>query len=221
MKGFLALLFHPVTLGLIGFVLLAAVIWGAGPLIEWRGEHPLDGDAVRLLMIGGLLLIFALVFGLRAWRRRRTNQRLVAGLAAGPSAVERESQTLQKRFDEALKVLGESARQRGKSSWFGRGRYLYELPWYMFIGLPGSGKTTALLNAGLTFPLAGKLGQASVRGVGGTRNCEWWFTDEAVLIDTAGRYTSQDSDSAVDASAWNTFLELLRKSRPRRPLNGG
>jgi len=57
-------------------------------------------------------------------------------------------------------VLGESARQTGKSSWLRRGQYLYELPWFMFIGLPGSGKTTALLNAGLTFPLAGKMGQA-------------------------------------------------------------
>ena len=220
MKGFTAVLFHLITLGLIGFLLLASLLWWAGPLIEWRGEHPLDDGTDRLLAILVLLLVFAAFFGVRAWRRRRTNQRLVAGLAAGPGAVEREAQTLQKRFAEALKVLDESARKSGKSSWFRRGQYLYELPWYMFIGLPGSGKTTALLNAGLTFPLAGKLGQASVRGVGGTRNCEWWFTDEAVLIDTAGRYTSQDSDSAVDASAWETFLALLRKSRPRQPLNG-
>ena len=35
-----------------------------------------------------------------------------------------------------------------------------------------------------------------MRGVGGTRNCDWWFTDQAVLIDTAGRYTTQDSDRA-------------------------
>ena len=41
-----------------------------------------------------------------------------------------------------------------------------------------------------------------------------------MLIDTAGRYTTQDSDSAVDAKAWDNFLALLRKSRPRRPING-
>ena len=57
-------------------------------------------------------------------------------------------------------------------------------------------------------------------GVGGTRNCDWWFTDEAVLIDTAGRYTTQDSDAAVDANAWLGFLKLLKKQRPRQPLNG-
>ena len=220
MKRFLSALLHPVTLGVVGLLLLAALIWWAGPLIELRGEHPLDGIGERVIALVILLLVFAMVFGIRAWRRRRTNQRLVAGLAAGPNNVEREAQALQQRFSQALKVLGESARQSGASSWLKRGQFLYELPWYMFIGLPGSGKTTALLNAGLTFPLAGKMGQASVRGVGGTRNCEWWFTDKAVLIDTAGRYTSQDSDSAVDAAAWETFLALLRKSRPRQPLNG-
>ena len=75
---------------------------------------------------------------------------------------------------------------------------LAELPWYAIIGPPGAGKTTALLNAGLTFTLAEQMGQAAIAGVGGTRLCEWWFTDRAVLIDTAGRYTTQDSDAAVD-----------------------
>ena len=213
-------LLHPLTLALVGFLMLAALIWWVGPLLAFGGAHPLDGIDERLAVLGILLLIFLAVFGVRAWRRRRTNQRLVAGLAAGPSGIEREAEALQQRFSQALKVLGESARQSGKTSWLKRGQFLYELPWYMFVGLPGSGKTTALLNSGLTFPLAGKMGQASVRGVGGTRNCEWWFTDEAVLIDTAGRYTSQDSDAATDAAAWETFLALLRKSRPRQPLNG-
>jgi type VI secretion system protein ImpL len=220
MKRLLSGLLHPLSLAAIGFLLLAALIWWVGPLLSFGGDHPLDGIGARLVALGILLLAFALVFGIRAWRRRRTNKRLVAGLAAGPSSAEREAQALQQRFSEALKVLGESARQSGRASWLKRGQFLYELPWYMFVGLPGSGKTTALLNAGLTFPLSGKMGQASVRGVGGTRNCEWWFTDEAVLIDTAGRYTSQDSDAATDAAAWETFLALLRKSRPRQPLNG-
>src|SRR5678809_1739494 len=72
------------------------------------------------------------------------------------------------------------------------GRYLYELPWYLIIGAPGSGKTTALRHSGLKFPLADVAGEDAIRGVGGTRNCDWWFTDQAVLIDTAGRFTTQD-----------------------------
>ena len=79
----------------------------------------------------------------------------------------------------------------------------------MFIGPPGAGKTTALLNCGLKFPLADSTGGGrAVAGVGGTRNCDWWFTDQAVLIDTAGRYTTQDSNSAVDSR------RLARLPRP-------
>ena len=64
------------------------------------------------------------------------------------------------------------------------------------------------------------MGQDAVAGVGGTRLCDWWFTDEAVLIDTSGRYTTQDSDAAVDRAGWEAFLDLLRRTRTRQPLNG-
>ena len=50
--------------------------------------------------------------------------------------------------------------------------------------------------------------------------CDWWFTDDAVLIDTAGRYTTQDSDAAVDKAGWDAFLDLLKRTRARQPLNG-
>ena len=59
-----------------------------------------------------------------------------------------------------------------------------------------------------------------MRGVGGTRNCDWWFTDEAVFLDTAGRYTTQDSDATSDSEGWKEFLALLAKYRKRRPVNG-
>src|SRR6185312_10048002 len=78
---------------------------------------------------------------------------------------------------------------------------------------------TALLNSGLSFPLAAEMGQ-KVAGFGGTRLCDWWFTDDAVLIDTAGRYTTQDSNAAVDRAGWHAFLDMLRRTRPRQPLNG-
>lgn len=64
-------------------------------------------------------------------------------------------------------------------------QYLYQLPWYVIIGAPGAGKTTALVNSGLHFPLADRFGKSALRGVGRTRNCDWWFTNDAVLLDTA------------------------------------
>ncbi len=116
---------------------------------------------------------------------------------------------LRERFEEAVATLKQQRRS---------GHSLYDLPWYVFIGAPGSGKTTALLNSGLKFPLEQRMGKGALQGVGGTRNCDWWFTDEAVFLDTAGRYTTQDSDAASDSAAWGEFLALLRKYR--QPSSG-
>jgi type VI secretion system protein ImpL len=213
--------FHPIVLAVLGLVALAALIWWVGPLIAIGDWRPFDGVLARLGAIAVPVLIVVLVSVLGALKRKRANATMVKELSGAPAAAsDREAEVLSQRFSEAMKVLDDSARESGKKSFFKRSQYLYELPWYMFIGAPGSGKTTALMNAGLTFPLAGKMGQASVKGIGGTRNCDWWFTDEAVLIDTAGRYTLQQSDEKADASAWEKFLALLKQSRPRRPING-
>jgi len=130
--------------------------------------------------------------------------------------VAKELESIQARFQDAAEKL-KSARFPNAD---GRPRAVEEMPWYVMIGAPGSGKTTALLNSGLRFPLYTADSSASVPGVGGTRNCDWWFADEAVLIDTAGRYTTQESDRKADAAAWHGFLALLRQFRPERPLNG-
>jgi type VI secretion system protein ImpL len=130
--------------------------------------------------------------------------------------VAKELASIQARFKQAAEDL-QDARFPSPD---GRPRAIEEMPWYVMIGAPGSGKTTALINSGLRFPLYTAETGASVPGVGGTRNCDWWFSDEAVLIDTAGRYTMQESDKKADAAAWHGFLALLKENRPERPLNG-
>jgi type VI secretion system protein ImpL len=218
MKRLLAFLLHPITLGVFFLLVVSALVWWAGPLIAFGEHRPLDTTWARGLALLVVWLLGALRLAWALMRRRRINAALVKGMATGPSAAAQEEVVLQQRFSQAIALLKNAPGT--KKGLLGRGTSLYDLPWYVFIGAPGSGKTTALLNAGLNFPLTEKLGQASVRGVGGTRNCEWWFSDEAVLIDTAGRYATQDSDKDTDAAAWDTFLGLLRRARPRRPING-
>ena len=125
-----------------------------------------------------------------------------------------ERETLELKFKDAFSSLKKASKNIGQKF------NLYEMPWYIIIGPPGSGKTTALLNSGLKFPLSKEFGSGSLQGIGGTRNCDWWFTDKGIIIDTAGRYTTQDSHKEVDSSAWQDFLQLLKKFRKRRPING-
>jgi type VI secretion system protein ImpL len=201
----------------VGIILLCILIWIFGPLFGVGQAHPLDSEIARLIVIAALVLFWLIMNLVRSLRDARKEKHLVEDVAkpepdetAAASAAEVEE--LGKRLKDALHTL--------KKAKLGGGKRLYQLPWYMFIGPPGAGKTTALANCGLRFPLADSNTPAPLAGVGGTRNCDWWFTDEAVLIDTAGRYTTQDSHKEVDAAAWKGFLHLLKKHRGRQPLNG-
>jgi len=211
----------------VGLVALALFIWFAGPLFAFAERRPLESERVRWWLIGILFALYLIWLLSRWWRRRaisalmfdRISRFKDASMAharqAGPGE---EVIALQQRFAQAAQVLKRVRVRPGRSLW-GR-RYLYELPWYAIIGAPGAGKTAALVNSGLDFPLEGQFGKTALQGVGGTHNCDWWFTDQAVLIDTAGRYSTHDSDPVVDQNEWQGFLALLKKYRPRQPLNG-
>jgi type VI secretion system protein ImpL len=193
----------------LGVLAYSIVVWFAGPLIGFGKAHPFDAVWVRLLLIFGLLLaigIWVLVgFLVRRKGQQKLEKALVADVPSGDGAV------LGEKMQSALATLKKSG---------GSKTYLYDLPWYVIIGPPGSGKTTALMNADIKFPLADQKQQASMSGFGGTRYCDWWFTEEAILIDTAGRYTTQDSDSSGDSASWQSFLSLLKRNRPKQPING-
>lgn len=120
-----------------------------------------------------------------------------------------ELKELSDEFNKAVASLKSSHLKGG-----GRGA-LYALPWYALVGPPGSGKTTALRNSGLHFPYMSSQRGGALKGVGGTRNCDWWLTNEGILLDTAGRWSTQD-----DEEEWVSFLKLLKQHRRRQPLNG-
>jgi type VI secretion system protein ImpL len=215
------------VLAAIGFVALALVVWLLGPFIAFADYRLLESASARLVTILILLVLGLALILLRQFYRRRAERKLIdemgadagEGGAAGPSQAEQakaeEDQILRERFEEAIKIL-----RQPKNKTNGRVASLYDLPWYIIIGPPGCGKTTALANSGIDFPLAAELGQHTIGGIGGTRNCDWWISNEAVLIDTAGRYTTQDSEPETDHAAWLRFLDLLKRYRRRRPING-
>ena len=116
---------------------------------------------------------------------------------------------LHDRWKEAINTLRRSHLRK-------QGNPLYVLPWYLVIGESGSGKSTAIQSARLSSPFAEV---SRVSGVSGTKNCDWWFFEQAIIIDTAGRFAIP-IDEGRDKDEWQSFLTLLAKYRKKEPLNG-
>ncbi len=202
-------------LGLIGVAACSIFIWVVGPLIAIAGYEPLKSDFQRLVTILVLVLLWAIFNITKQHKQKVKEDESIQTLLEVDSQSDKEAASeidlMRERIEQAVKVVTKT--HKGKRS-------LYDLPWYVLIGPPGTGKTTVLKQSGLEFPLGDSLGSDSIAGVGGTRHCDWWFANKAVLIDTAGRYTTQDSQEKVDSKAWHGFLGLLKKYRTQRPING-
>ncbi len=196
-------------LAIVGLVLIAAT-WVAGTFLAW----PLWVEIVATVLVVLLVAGIALGSYLRTHAKARALEADIMKQA--------EQQAMQARPDRRgeimeLQLQVKRAIDQLRSTKLGSqaGGPLYALPWYMIVGPPGAGKTTALLQSGLSFPVTDAQG-GGIRGVGGTRNCDWWFTNEGILLDTAGRYTNEDDDR----EEWLAFLDMLRKHRSRMPING-
>src|SRR3546814_8972772 len=151
-------------LSLVGAVLLAVLVWLFGPLLAFAEYRPLGSEFARFVAVMVILVVWGLANIYGQYRERRANTELMEGIAAteapaaGDPASEEEVTVLREGMQDALAALKKS-KLGGR---WGR-RYVYKLPWYIIIGPPGAGKTPALVNSGLSFPLADSTGREAVR----------------------------------------------------------
>lgn len=200
------------TLTVIGVAALAGVLLlGADTMkvgLIWSG-----------VVLGLVLLGWLIVWGVRRWRAKRAGEALEQAMSddaekavheAVASGRKDEVEAVRQRMSEAVKLIKTS--RLGETS---GAAALYELPWYAVIGNPAAGKSSAVVKSGLKFPFADNT-DAVIQGIGGTRQCDWYFSTEGILLDTAGRYSVHEEDR----SEWLGFLSLLKKHRAKAPLNG-
>ncbi|ALL69584.1 IcmF-related protein (plasmid) [Paraburkholderia caribensis MBA4] len=201
------------TLTVIGVLALAAVLFAGADFFQIDPVWP-------AIAVGALIALLLVTWLVKRIRIRRANSKLgemleqqaQVGSEATAAAPARgaDLDVLRTRLVDAVKTIKTS--KIGQTS---GGSALYELPWYIVIGNPAAGKSSAVLNSGLQFPFADK-NDAVVHGIGGTRNCDWFFTTEGILLDTAGRYSVHEEDR----TEWLGFLGLLKRFRPKAPING-
>ena len=191
-------------------LLIAGIVFGVAILLG----KPLQQAAVVFGLILGIWLLYALIKKLIIRQRAKAQvQRVLqkedaivdAELGQSPKQL---LKGLRKDWNKAVKTLkGSHLKLKGDP--------LYVLPWYMVFGKPRSGKSTALRNAQLLTPSM----ELSEHEDGSTLNLEWWLYDQAIVIDTAGRYAVPDVDKR-DRKEWGSLLNMLSRHKQKEPLNG-
>ena len=211
MNRFFQILLDVRVLSVLGLIALAAFLFLGADLMQL-------GLIYAAIALGVAILVWLIVWGVRRLLAHRAAARLEQDLdgnlvettRAAPTRDRAQTAAIQERLQDAIKTIKTSklGERTGRAA-------LYELPWYMVIGNPAAGKSTAIVQSGLRFPFA-RGTENIIQGIGGTRNCDWFFTSDGILIDTAGRYSVQEEDRAE----WLGFLALLKKNRPKAPING-
>ncbi|NRF69450.1 type VI secretion system membrane subunit TssM [Aquincola sp. S2] len=215
MNRFWSLLFDPRVLAVLGLSALAAFLF--------LGARELEVALIYAgLALGVALLVALVIWSVRRVRANRAAKRLQEAIEDDAEQATLTIRAEDRKPAEALRDRLLTAVKTIRTSRLGQlsgAAALYELPWYIVIGNPAAGKSSAVIKSGLNFPLAAdgtRLESAVVQGIGGTRNCDWFMTSEGILLDTAGRYSVHEEDRAE----WLGFLGLLKKHRPMAPING-
>lgn len=182
------------------------LVWWVGPLLAVNDYRFLQGTTARLVTMCTLFFLWGLAMALFGGRRTTPVDQYERAEREQQSArVDAEQVRVRELFKKAIRTLKCTPRDPGSR----------ELPWYLLIGEPGSGKTQLLTAAGLQLPFD----QTDEVPQGETAHCEWYIADEGVVIDVPGRYLMQP-DNAVDGAGWSTLLSQLGVRRRARPLNG-
>lgn len=199
-------------------IFLALLVWFLFPYIGFGESKPWESIIIRLISLCIIFLLWGLLLVFLNWRttavvkKKMTSEQVQEKLILEEKVYE-ERQTVTSLYKKAMQLLRKSSIYKGRSQ-----GWKNDLPWYLIIGPESSGKTSILDFSGLNFPL-NQIEQRLTKNIEGTRNCEWYFAEYGIIVDTSGRYFSQEN-TEVDSVGWLTLLNLLKHRKRSRPLNG-
>ncbi|MCC6661569.1 MAG: hypothetical protein IT437_11865 [Phycisphaerales bacterium] len=173
------------------------------------------GTPAMVALLLGIAILTLLLVGYRALLKalaRRKSAPMEKAIASNSGAPLGVSDPARRASLDSMRKSFETGVEKFRAA----GKNLYALPWYALVGESGSGKTEAIRHCNVGFPPGL---QDQLQGVGGTINMNWWFTNEAIILDTAGRLMFEEVEPG-STSEWQEFLKLLKKNRPNCPING-
>lgn len=190
---------------IVVLILLATIGWGISLYLGWPwwSAVAIVCGAVGFYLLYRFLRRLLVAARSRSAIARPEKEQRLRTEAMSPKAV------LKRRWKMAVDTLRRSGLRR-------HGNPLDVLPWYMMVGRSGAGKTTALTRSRLSLPLQQIDRNAPVQQ---TANCDWWFFDDAVVVDCAGRYVESEG-SREDSEEWGVVLDQLARYRPHEGING-
>lgn len=222
--NFLSMLNLGALWGAFGALSLISLIWFGGPHVQLGAYKPLEPTWVRVLLSALIVLVVIGVNAYKWYKQQKLNKHVIEELKASElssaEAEPRQKNQLSEQFN-SIDLILQKHNDTQKKGFFqklfvDKKDYIYQKPWFLVLGAPGVGKTTSILNSGLNFPIGTV---ENVAKLSGTKDCDWFLTDEALLLDTAGRFIEQDNQ-AKNSEDWKELLSLLKRCRPKQPING-
>lgn len=217
-RAFWKALKTPWVMGLFCTIVLIAFVWFAGPLVAIADTIVFESVVSRLVATIILMFCWGLFVAIFYSRHKKKiledpekaaqhEQKLI-----GQSQFREELDHIKDKLKVAIKIVT-------KSNFYGpKSRTRYVLPWYLIVGTENSGKTSMLLNSGLKFPF-NEQADRHLYTLKSTERCEILFGNQAVFVDTPGKYVTSQPDTPYHR-IWTSLLRKLFSIRPAKPLSG-
>lgn len=198
---------------------ICVISWILGPYLLLGKNYPLQPSTARLSVIAFIMML-TLLYGFWSLLLALKNNPLLLDKLLSFRKVKQTKEDYNYLNQEIRNAVNYVNSKKQQLSFFQRyildRKPLNRLPWYMVIGPENAGKTLSIINSDLQFPNTEQLKQIGKTSTP-TDNCDCLFTNDAIYIDTAGKYISHPEQTNQE---WQALLKTLKKYRPSKAING-
>jgi type VI secretion system protein ImpL len=183
------------------FLFSSTLIWLIGPHLKFGHHAPLQSAGRRLFVIA---LLYTAMLAKYLLNRRKQSDSAVSIDKRTVEQIFSAPPTRRQQIVNFIEKLFTPSNAQIK---------LNKLPWFLVIGPAGSGKSALMNNSQISYIPKSRVAQESLDDIANHGACEWWLTQDTVLLDGPKNYLTSAPD--------NTWQPLFtRKWRGKNTLSG-